>query len=270
MRRMLRWLLTMMMVAGVVSAADRLVVVPKGGPPPVGPYSPGIVIGGYLYVSGQGARAPEGKRLDTFEDKARQCLENVKSIVVEAGLTMEHIVYAQVYLTDMANMAVMDRVWRSYFPRNAPARAVVGVNGIPADNPIEITVVAVRDLAEKKVVELPGGEGRAVLTADRLYLAATHGRDLSTGKVPADAGAEVETALRRAEKVLEAAGLGLEHMVFINPYLTGGMPMRVMNRVYASHFEFGNTPARATIRMAGLPGESRFELTGVAVRHLSQ
>ncbi len=267
---MLRCILALLLTAGAAFGAERRIVVPEGGPPPVGPYSPGILVGDYLYVSGQGAVAPGGTKLETFEQQVRQCLENVKAIVVEAGLTMEHIVYAQVYLTDMTGAEIVDRVWRDYFPTDAPARAVSGITRIPGDNPIEITVVAVRDLAEKKVVELPNGEGRAVLTGDRLYLGAVHGCDLSTGRPPDDPAMEVETALRRAAEVLAAADLSLAHMVFVNPYLTAGMSWEEMNRVYARHFEFGDTPARATIRMAALPQDARFVITGVAVRDLDQ
>jgi 2-iminobutanoate/2-iminopropanoate deaminase len=64
--------------------------------------------------------------------------------------------------------------------------------------------------------------------------------------------------------------MDFRHMVFVNPYLTSEMPMEVMNQVYAKHFEFGNTPARATIRVAALPHGANIELTGVAIRDLSQ
>ena len=50
------------------------------------------------------------------------------------------------------------------------------------------------------------------------------------------------TASRQSRK---AAGLDLSHMVFVNPYLTGEIPMRIMNEHYAKRFEFGNTPARS-------------------------
>ena len=267
---MSRYFLALLISCCAVAAAQPRVIVPAGGPKPIGPYSPGIEAGGYLYVSGQGSDTPDGRRHAGLDEQVRQCLENVKSVVEAAGLTMEHIVYAQVYLADVANIAAVDKVWAGYFPKDPPARAVVGVSRIPLNNPIEITVVAVRDLAAKRVVELAGGEGRAVLTSDRLYLASVSGRDPSTGRPPAEAGSEVRTALERAERVLKAAGLSLAHMVFTNPYLTSGMPMDVMNRVYARYFEFGYTPARATIRVAALPAGSRFELTGVAVRDLSR
>jgi enamine deaminase RidA (YjgF/YER057c/UK114 family) len=59
-------------------------------------------------------------------------------------------------------------------------------------------------------------------------------------------------------------------MVFVNPYLTSAIPGRVMNQHYARRFEFGNTPARATIEVTSLPGGAQIEYTGVAVRDLSQ
>ncbi len=72
------------------------------------------------------------------------------------------------------------------------------------------------------------------------------------------------------QATLKAAGLDFRHMVFVNPYLTGKIPMGVMNRVYASRFEFGNTPARATIQVAALPSGANIEFTGVAVMDLAK
>jgi enamine deaminase RidA (YjgF/YER057c/UK114 family) len=96
------------------------------------------------------------------------------------------------------------------------------------------------------------------------------GSDPASGKVPDDPAAQVDLALDRVQAVVKAAGLELSHMVFVNPYLTAEIPMRVMNERYARRFEFGNTPARATIEAASLPGGVRIEYTGVAVRDLRQ
>jgi enamine deaminase RidA (YjgF/YER057c/UK114 family) len=70
--------------------------------------------------------------------------------------------------------------------------------------------------------------------------------------------------------VLKAAGLDMANMVFVNPYLTSEIPHQVMNQRYAPRFEFGNTPARATIEVSSLPGGAHIEYTGVAVRDLQQ
>jgi reactive intermediate/imine deaminase len=247
---------------------------PKSGPPPVGPYTPGLSTEDYLYVAGQGARRADGTMPSSFEDHVRQTMENVKAIVEADGLTMEHVVYMHVYLTDIGKFAEMNRVYATYFPQAPPARATLGVAKLPAANVVEITAVAIRNLANKKVVRLPGhdpGEpaSAGILTHDRLFVSGMRGRDLTSGKVPDDPAAQVDLALNGMKAVCEAAGLSLAHMVFVNPYLTGKIPQNVMNTLYAKRFEFGNTPARATIRVSSLPENSQIEFTGVAVRDLS-
>jgi len=247
-------------------------VFPAAGPKPIGPYSPGIDAGDYVYVSGQGARAPDGTMPSAFDGQVRQTLENVKTILAAAGLTLEHVVYAHLYLEDIARFAEANRVWADYFPKDPPARASLGVAKLPG-TPVEITVVAVRDLARRKVVSVRGYEAgepvsHGILTHDRLFISGMRGRELASGRIPQDPGAQVDLALDGMTAVAEAAGLSLKHMVFVNPYLTPNVPMDTMNELYARRFEFGNTPARATIRVASLPEGAQIEFTGVAVRDL--
>ncbi len=238
--------------------AEKKVITPTGGRAPVGPYSPGIMVGDYLYVSGQGAAKADGAFPDTAEQQTEQSLNNVKAIVEGAGLTMEHVVYAHLYLKNMAALEDANRVWAKFFPKNPPARAIVGVTKMPTDTPVEVTVVAVRDLSRKKVV--PGG----VMVGDRFYLSGVMG---DSGADPAQ---QVQSALDAMGKALKASGMDFRHMVFVNPYLTAEMPQDVMNKIYAKHFEFGDTPARATIKVASLPSGAHIEFTGVAVRDLSK
>lgn len=250
-------------------------ITPKLAPAPVGPYTPGLATEDYLYVSGQGARRADGSMPSAFEDHVRQTMENVKSIVEGDGLTMQHVVYMHVYLTDMGKFAEMNRIYAAYFPQAPPARATVGAARLPAGNVVEITAVALRNLAHKKVIKLAGqdpGEpvSAGILTHDRLFVSGMRGRDLKTGKVPDDPGAQVDLALDGMKAVCEAAGISLAHMVFVNPYLTNRIPLTVMNTLYAKRFEFGNTPARATIQVSTLPENSDIEFTGVAVRDLSR
>ena len=109
-----------------------------------------------------------------------------------------------------------------------------------------------------------------ILTHDRLFISSMAGIDPATGKVPDDPAAQVDLALDRMQAVVKAAGLEMSHIVFVNPYLTSEIPSRVMNERYARRFEFGNTPARATIEVSSLPGGAHIEYTGVAVRDLQQ
>jgi reactive intermediate/imine deaminase len=260
--------------AGTLGAGAEKRPVAPPGIKPIGPYSPGILAGDFLYVSGQGGRDAEGKLPATIEGQARQTLQNVKSIVEAAGLTMEHVVYTQVYLDDMAHHDAMDRVWKEFFAKAPPARAVLGIYKLPTDIAVEINAVAFRDLTRKRPI-VPVGYPKnlswspGMIAGNRMYLSGFTGADVATGRMPPDADAQVQLALDNMKQTLAAAGLDFRHVVFVNPYMTDKVSSQ-MNDIYAKHFEFGNTPARATIRVTSLPGGNTIEFTGVAVTDLSK
>jgi enamine deaminase RidA (YjgF/YER057c/UK114 family) len=236
--------------------------------------SPGIDAGDYVYVSSQGPRRQDGNTPANFPDQVRQCLENIRSVVEAAGLTMDHLVYVQVYLDDITQYETLDRAFADYFPKTPPARAVLGVARLP-EPPVQITGVAVRDLNGKQPVAPPNFKPNkayspGMLTHDRLFVSTMLGSDPSTGRVPDSPSAQVDLALDHLKIVAEAAGLTLSNMVFVNPYLTSSIPMRIMNEHYARRFEFGNTPGRATIEVSSLPEGAHIAYTGVAVRDLAQ
>ena len=240
--------------------AAKKVVFPPGATT-AGPYSPGVLAGGFLYVSGQGAKGPDGKFPESVRDQVRQCLDNVKTIVEAAGLTMQHLVYTQVYVPEPWHYAEIDRAWAEYFGPNSPARAVLGVARLPENTPIEINAVAAIDVAARRDIRLPHDESPAripdaVMAGGMLYLSG-----IMSGQ-PKD-------ALDRMGEVLRAAGMDYRNMVFVNPYMTSAIGYEEMNRAYAPYFEFGNTPARATIEVADL-GSARIEFTGVAIGDLAK
>lgn len=252
----------------------RAVVPPQAAAPASRVYSPGVDAGDYVYISAQGCRRADGTLPSTFPTQATQALDNIKAVVEAAGLTIEHVVYTQIYLEDIDRYDEMNRVFAEYFGKTPPARAVLGVAQVP-DSPIQIGAVAVRSMSDKKAIYPPnykstGAAPPGMLTHDRLFVSGMLGVDASTGKVPNDPASQVDVALDRMEAVLKAAGLKLNHMVFVNPYLTSNISTRVMNERYARRFEFGNTPARATIEVSALPGGAHIEFTGVAVRDLAQ
>jgi reactive intermediate/imine deaminase len=261
------------LTANKLPAQVRSVEVSMGGKSVNSTYSSAIDAGDYVYISGQSGQLPDGSTPDKFEDQASQALEKIKTIVTAAGLGMEHIVYVQVYLEDVNNYEKLNSVFAKYFPATPPARAVLGVSRVP-QSPIIINAVAVRDLGGLAAVFPPNYKSTepfspGILTRDRLFVSAMQGRDPVSGTIPDDPAAQTELALDGIKAVVEAAGLKLANMVFVNPYLTQRIPMKVMNERYARRFEFGNTPARATIEVVALPNHAQIEYTGVAVRDLS-
>jgi len=211
--------------------ADHKVITPANGVPPVGPYSPGVLVGDYLYVSGQGSAKADGTFPATTEEQTAQTLTNVRRIVEAAGMTMEHIVYATVYLKNIAGLDDMNRAWRAAFPKNPPARVVLGVEKMPVDTPVEITVVAYRNLAAKKTIQPGPLESRAVATADRVYVSACK-------------TAEEVTALAKT------AAPDVKQLGFTTQYWT------------SKATDSPNTK----IRVAALPGGAAAVFTGVATR----
>ncbi|HTY37608.1 MAG TPA: RidA family protein [Bacteroidota bacterium] len=111
----------------------------------IGPYSPAVKVGNFLYVSGQIAMKPGTTELagDDIESQARQVLENVKSNLAKAGYEMSDVVQCTVYLKDMADFAKMNQIYSSFFQQGQyPTRTTVEVSNLPAKARIEITAVA--------------------------------------------------------------------------------------------------------------------------------
>ncbi|QSQ08754.1 2-iminobutanoate/2-iminopropanoate deaminase [Koleobacter methoxysyntrophicus] len=117
----------------------------KKAPAAVGPYSQAIKAGGFLFVSGQIPINPETGELVTGDIKVQthQVLKNVKAILEEAGLTMDDVVKATVFISDMDQFAAVNEVYAKYFGDVPPARACVEVARIPKDVGVEVEVIAI-------------------------------------------------------------------------------------------------------------------------------
>jgi enamine deaminase RidA (YjgF/YER057c/UK114 family) len=274
MRTLTRLLALPVVLASLFTAPihAQIRVIPGNSTP--GNPSPAIEADGYLYISAQGPRSTAGSVPPDFQAQVRQSLNNIKSILDSAHLTLDNLVYLQVYLENIENAGALDKAFAAYFPNTPPARSVLGVAKLP-EPAIQINAIAVRDLTGKRVISPQNFKPNAayspgILTHDRLFISTMLGADPSTAKIASDPGAQVDQALDNMKSVCEAAGLTLANMVFVNPYLTSAIPTQVMNQHYARRFEFGNTPGRATIKVSALPDGNRIAYTGIAVRDLSQ
>lgn len=123
-------------------AAPKKAVQPKGAPTGR-PFSPGILVGDTLYVSGSTGSDPKtGKIPEEFEAEVKQTLDNIEVVLKEAGMTFDNAVAVQVYLTDMTLFPRMNAVYTTYFKEPRPARTTVGVAALVGTAKIEITVTA--------------------------------------------------------------------------------------------------------------------------------
>ena len=108
------------------------------------PYSPGIITGDLVFVSGQVPMNPETKSVvrDDFEGAVRQCISNVERVLKAAGTDLGRCVKVTVFLADMDNFARLNAVYNEYFSGVKPARTCVQVARLPLDVDVEIEAIA--------------------------------------------------------------------------------------------------------------------------------
>jgi 2-iminobutanoate/2-iminopropanoate deaminase len=125
----------------VLSAAEKKIILPeraKAG----GNYSPGILVDGTLYISGQGGEDSSGKIPKDFEAEVKQALDNVGAVLKAAEMSPSDVVSVQVYLTDAATFQRMNAVYTKFFKEPRPTRTTVVVAKLVGPGNIEITVTA--------------------------------------------------------------------------------------------------------------------------------
>ena len=133
-RRMLR----------AMSASSKQVVTSPKLPTARGPYSPAIRAGNLLFVSGYGPIDPqtdEVVRAD-FATQARVTLDNLKTLLTEAGTSLENVVKTTVYLSDMDDFPTLNEIYAGYFPDDPPARTTIQAARLPLDIAVEIDCIA--------------------------------------------------------------------------------------------------------------------------------
>ncbi len=107
------------------------------------PFSPGVRVGGALFVAGQTGHDLKTRKLpDTFEGEVRGALDSLGLVLKAAGMGYSDVVNVTVYLTDLDKFAEMNKVYTEYFKSDRPARATVGVANLLGGAHIEISMIA--------------------------------------------------------------------------------------------------------------------------------
>lgn len=115
-------------------------------PKAVGPYSQAIDVNGTLYISGQIPFVPETMTLvsEDVAEQTAQSLNNIKSIVTEAGYQVTEIVKCTVFLKDMNDFTSINEIYARFFGDHKPARCAVEVSRLPKDVLVEIDAICVK------------------------------------------------------------------------------------------------------------------------------
>jgi 2-iminobutanoate/2-iminopropanoate deaminase len=115
-------------------------------PAPIGPYSQAVLVGNMLYTSGQIAINPTTNELvlDDIKIETKMVMENLKALLIEAGMDFSHVIKCSIFISNMNDFAQINEVYGSYFTSNFPARETVQVACLPKNVNVEISAIAVK------------------------------------------------------------------------------------------------------------------------------
>ena len=260
-----------------------LIAISSSNPKPLAAYTEATRVGDFVFAAGQLASdfktgVPKEARKDPnfpfygsdIKLQTRFVMEHLKNTFAAAGTTLDHVVKAQVFLTDLDHFAAFDEVWREYF-KVPPPRTTVGVTGLLIkDSLIEIDLIAyVPGGATKHEVISNTGNPRplanyseAVTVGDYVFAAGQLATDFATG-IPKEArkdpnfpfyGSDIKLQtkyiMENLKRTLAAAGSSLEKIVKAQVFLIDLNDFAGFDEVWREYFAV--PPPRTTIGTTGL------------------
>ena len=115
-------------------------------PAAIGPYSQAVEANGTLYISGQLPINPAVGKIEATDvsSQTEQVFANIKAILAEAGYSFGDVVKSTVFLSDIANFAGMNEVYKQYYQTECPARSAFAVKDLPLGALVEIETIAAK------------------------------------------------------------------------------------------------------------------------------
>lgn len=230
------------------------------------PYSYAVEAGDTVFLSGLVARNPVDNSAiaGDMAAQSRAVLENAKTLLASAGLTLDHVVSARVYVTDLAAFDTMNEVYRSYFRKDPPVRATVRAALMHPSNLVEMTFVASR--TAKEVIAGDGAANpnlsAAIRVGPRLYVSGMLGLDAQPRN---QAGAQTRATLQRIGSVLTRAGFDWKDVADSLVYLASTDSFAAMNDAYRGVLP-APFPARATVEAGLAAPDGLVEIMMTAVK----
>jgi enamine deaminase RidA (YjgF/YER057c/UK114 family) len=253
----------------------------SSGPQPLANYTEAVVVGDLVFAAGQLASdfktgvAPEA-RIDpafpyygsSIKRQTRYVLDNLATTLKAAGTTLDHVIKAQVFHTDLRNFNGFDEVWKEYFP-TPPPRTTIGTTGLLVkDTLVEIDVIAALPTARRQNIAVPDAPKPlahytpAVRVGDLVFAAGQLASDFKTG-VPPEArvdpafpyyGSSIKRQTRyildNLVRTFKAAGTSLDQVVKAQVFHTDLMNFNDFDEVWREYFP--TPPPRTTVGTTGL------------------
>ncbi|MEJ7914530.1 MAG: RidA family protein [Chitinophagaceae bacterium] len=123
---------------------EKQIINTKNAPAPIGPYSQAVMTSNTLYISGQICLDPAtgGLKNRDIEEETHQVMQNLRTILSEAGMSFSNVVKTTIFLTDMDQFGAVNAIYGKYFDAEFPARETVQVSALPKLVNVEISMIA--------------------------------------------------------------------------------------------------------------------------------
>ena len=121
------------------------VVSTKSAPAAIGPYSQAMVVGDFVFTSGQIALLPDGSDevlQKGIEEQTKQVLQNLKAVLEASGSSLQKVIKTTIFLANMEDFGVVNGIYEEFFGSHKPARSTVAVKELPKGALVEIDAIA--------------------------------------------------------------------------------------------------------------------------------
>jgi reactive intermediate/imine deaminase len=258
-------------MVAVPNGGERVVVNPPGWST-ANPYSYAIRSGDTLFVDGTISRNPKDNTPieGDMTAQTKTVMGNIAEVLKAAGFGFEHVAASRVYITDGTKFQDMNAVYRTFFPKDPPARATV-IAALPgAPYQVEITMTAHR--GPRQAFTTPAADGSpgkpspilssAIKAGNRLYVSGILG---NTADNKGNTEAQTAEIMARVGRTLKAAGYDWSHIVDGIVYITDVNNFEAMNKAYRGVIA-KDFPARATVQNALVGPAGLVEIMFVAAK----
>lgn len=125
---------------------EKKIITTANAPAPIGPYNQAVQVGNLLFISGQIALSPASGNIEAtdIQSETHQVMQNLKSILQEAGMDFSNVAKTTIFLSDMGLFSVVNEIYGRYFSGDFPARETVAVKGLPKNVNVEISMIAAK------------------------------------------------------------------------------------------------------------------------------
>lgn len=125
--------------------SEKVILKTDKAPAPIGPFSQAVRAGNRIFISGNIGQDPSTGNLVSggIEPETRQALLNLKTVLVEAGTSLDNVVKTTCMLADMNDFSIFNKVYQEFFNTNFPARTTYQVRALPRGAKVEIELIAI-------------------------------------------------------------------------------------------------------------------------------